>query len=141
MYVTGLNPELIFTHYFDRSLSWRHFCYHKSPTIFRKWVYLSTSDVFIAKIWIGYLAESPFLDDLDHIIECFDKTTKLKFQNIDGPQYIKFGSTRDNDPACNIRFGQLKLPGCVLAVLFEHSQHNLYFLALDLMSPLYSSPQ
>jgi hypothetical protein len=99
------------------------------------------SDVFIAKIWIEYLAESPFLDDLNHIIECFDKTTKLKFQNIDGPQYIKFGSTRDNDPACNIRFGQLKLAGCVFAVPFEHPQCNSYFLPLDLMSPLFSSLQ
>ena len=25
--------------------------------------------------------------------------------------YVKFGSTRDNDESCNIRFGQLKLMG------------------------------
>lgn len=68
-----------------------------------------------------YLAESQFLDDLDHIIECFDKTTKLKFQNINGTQYIKFGSTRDNDPACNIRFGQLKLAGSDVAPFFQPS--------------------
>jgi len=141
VYVYSPNPETTFTDCFDRSLSWLHFCYHQRATILRKWVFMSISDVFIAKIWIGYLAGSLFLDDLNHIIECFDKTTKLKFQNIDGPQYIKFGSTRDNDPPCNIRFGQLKLAGCVFAVLIKHPRRNSYFLALDLMSPLFSSPQ
>jgi len=60
---------------------------------------------------LDFLAESPFLDDLDHIVRCFDKTTKARFRNTDEPQYIKFGSTHDNDATCNVRFGQLKLPG------------------------------
>ena len=59
----------------------------------------------------GFLSDSPFADDIDHIVRCFDKTTKLRFRNAEEPQYIKFGSTRDNDPAYNIRFGQLKLLG------------------------------
>jgi hypothetical protein len=58
-----------------------------------------------------YLADSDFVDDLDHIVRCFDKTTKVRFSSDKQPQYIKFGSTRDNDPECNIRFGQLKLNG------------------------------
>ena len=62
------------------------------------------------------LADSPFIEDLDHIIRCFDKTTKLRFRNVDEPQYIKFGSTRDNDETYGIRFGQLKLQGCVLII-------------------------
>ena len=62
------------------------------------------------------LADSPFIEDLDHIIGCFDKTTKLRFRNIDEPQYIKFGSTRDNDETYGIRFGKLKLQGCVFVV-------------------------
>ena len=57
------------------------------------------------------LDESDFLDDLDHIVRCFDKTTKIRFSEDSQAQYIKFGSTRDNDPNCNIRFGQLKLDG------------------------------
>ena len=60
---------------------------------------------------LGYLKNSPFLDDLEHIVRCFDKTTKLRFSKAQEPQYVKFGSTRDNDESCAIRFGQLKLMG------------------------------
>ena len=68
----------------------------------------------LVNIYLGYLADSPYLDDLEHIIRCFDKTTKLRFRSAEEPQYIKFGSTRDNDESYNIRFGQLKLLGSVL---------------------------
>ena len=57
------------------------------------------------------LVDSPYLDDLDNISDCFDKTTKTRFRNASEPQYVKFGSTRDNDASCNIRFGQLKVSG------------------------------
>ena len=60
---------------------------------------------------LGFLADSPYVDDLEHIIRCFDKTTKLRFRKAEEAQYIKFGSTRDNDEAYSIRFGQLKLMG------------------------------
>lgn len=60
---------------------------------------------------IEYLNDSPFIDDIEHIIRCFDKTTKLRFRDSQEPQYIKFGSTRDNDPSYDIRSGQLKLSG------------------------------
>jgi len=63
---------------------------------------------------LGFLADSPFLDDLDHIVSCFDKTTKLRFRDSKDHQYVKFGSTRDNDEVYNIRFGQLKLQGSVI---------------------------
>ncbi|PPQ68957.1 LOW QUALITY PROTEIN: hypothetical protein CVT26_001828 [Gymnopilus dilepis] len=66
-----------------------------------------------------FLSESDFLDDLDTIVENFDKTTKVRFRNDGDPQYIKFGSTRDNDPHCNIRFGQLKLSGSDVAEFFK----------------------
>ena len=62
-------------------------------------------------IIVGFLAESDFLEDLDHIVRCFDKTTKLRFRSVDEPQFVKFGSTRDNDGDCNIRYGQLKMTG------------------------------
>ena len=45
-------------------------------------------------------------------MSCFDKTTKIRFKDDKDPQYIKFGSTRDNDANYNVRFGQLKLNGC-----------------------------
>jgi hypothetical protein len=62
------------------------------------------------------LAESIFNEDLDHIVQCFDKATKLRFRNMEESQYIKFGSTRDNDEAVGIRFGQLKLKGWVMVI-------------------------
>ncbi|KAF8901908.1 hypothetical protein CPB84DRAFT_1708063 [Gymnopilus junonius] len=73
--------------------------------------------IFLSK----FLSESDFLDDLDAIVENFDKTTKVRFRNAGDPQYIKFGSTRDNDPHCNIRFGQLKLSGSDVANFFKPS--------------------
>lgn len=60
---------------------------------------------------LDYLKDSAFQDDIEHILRCFDKTTKPRFRNKDEQQFIKFGSTRDNDPNCNIRFGQMKLEG------------------------------
>ena len=62
---------------------------------------------------LDLLVNSSYLDDLEHIVQCFDKTTKLRFRKAEEPQYVKFGSTRDNDKECNIRFGQLKLEGSV----------------------------
>ena len=65
----------------------------------------------LMSFWVGFLEDSPFHEDIDHIVQCFDKTTKPRFKSATEPQYIKFGSTRDNDPQFNIRFGQLKLDG------------------------------
>jgi len=67
------------------------------------------------------LAESSFYEDLEHIVRCFDKTTKLRFRSTEDPQYIKFGSTRDNEVEFNIRFGQLKLQGTDVAAFFDPS--------------------
>ncbi|KAF9047806.1 hypothetical protein BJ165DRAFT_1403442 [Panaeolus papilionaceus] len=68
-----------------------------------------------------YLAESKFIDDLDHIVRQFDKSTKLRFRNDTEQQYIQFGSSRDNEAAYNIRFGQLKLQGTDVSAFFEPS--------------------
>jgi len=68
-----------------------------------------------------YLAGSDFLEDLDHIVGCFDKMTKLRFRSADEPQFVKFGSARDNDGECNIRYGQLKMTGVDVASFFEPS--------------------
>lgn len=59
--------------------------------------------------------------DLNSIVDRFDKATKLRFRNSDQPQFIKFGSERDNDSSCNIRFGRLKLLGSDVATFFEPS--------------------
>ncbi|KAF6750812.1 hypothetical protein DFP72DRAFT_909388 [Ephemerocybe angulata] len=79
----------------------------------------SLSVTFNARTFLkSHLAQSTYLDDLDHIVDCFDKTTKLRFRNAQEPQYIKFGSTRDNDKDCNIRIGQMKLSGSEVASFF-----------------------
>ncbi|CAA7263111.1 unnamed protein product [Cyclocybe aegerita] len=67
------------------------------------------------------LGRVPYLDDIEHIVECFDDTTKIRFKSDTKPQYIKFGSTRDNDATYNIRFGQLKLDGADVAGFFRPS--------------------
>jgi len=70
---------------------------------------------------LDYLRNSTFSADINHIVSCFDKTTKIRFRNSDEPQYVKFGGARDNDQSCNIRFGQLKLLGSDVATFFEPS--------------------
>ncbi|KAJ2917691.1 hypothetical protein MD484_g2693, partial [Candolleomyces efflorescens] len=68
-----------------------------------------------------YLKDSEYHDDIDHIVRCFDQSTKVRFGSDKQPQYVKFGGTRDNDASCNIRFGQLKLEGSDVASFFEPS--------------------
>jgi hypothetical protein len=62
---------------------------------------------------LDYLAGSLFADDIELIMCCFDKTTKLQFRDAEEPQYVKFGTTRNNYPSHNIRFAQLELLGSV----------------------------
>jgi hypothetical protein len=88
-------------------------------------------DIHSTQSCVDYLQESPFLADLENIVECFDKFTKLRFRNSDEPQFIKFGGARDNDPNCNIRFGQLKLMGSDVARFFEPSVECIVNAVLD----------
>ncbi|KZP02654.1 hypothetical protein FIBSPDRAFT_770389, partial [Athelia psychrophila] len=69
------------------------------------------------------LANSKFgtPEDLKNLVDCFDKTTKLRFRNPDEPSFIKFGGVRDKDLAVGIRSGQLKIPGSDVATLFGPS--------------------
>jgi len=67
------------------------------------------------------LANSAYLMDIEYIARCFDESAKVRFRDAAGAQYIKFGSTKDNDVDVNIRFGQLKLPGQVVAEFFQPS--------------------
>jgi hypothetical protein len=88
-------------------------------------------DIHSAQSCIDYLQNSTFWGDLDNIVECFDKTTKLRFRNSDEYQYIKFGGAKDNDQLCNIRFGQLKLLGSDVAKFFEPSVECIVNAVLD----------
>ena len=88
--------------------------------------------ISLVNLCLVHLSDSAFLDDLDHIATCFDKTTKLRFRNSEEPQYVKFGSTKDNDKSYNIRFGQLKLMGRVLFIWLDWMCLILVFLGLML---------
>ncbi|EDR07806.1 uncharacterized protein LACBIDRAFT_297982 [Laccaria bicolor S238N-H82] len=78
-----------------------------------------------------HLADSNFIDDLDHIVRCFDKSTKLRFRDSAEKQYVKFGSTRDSDPRLGIRFGQLLIPGSTVSKFFEPSIDCIINAILD----------
>ena len=62
---------------------------------------------------LGKLRSSRFdtPEEIAHITNCFDATTKRMFKDIDEPVHVKFGSPRDKDPARGIRGGMLKLSG------------------------------
>ncbi|KAG7093473.1 hypothetical protein E1B28_007149 [Marasmius oreades] len=71
------------------------------------------------------LSGTRFFDDIDQIIDEFDKKAKLRFKSPNQATYIKFGSFRDNDPSLNIRSGQMALPGTVIEEFFEPSLMSL----------------
>jgi hypothetical protein len=100
---------------YTRSLPRLCFCDLPCKTVFREYVVAKfgpLSHYIIGEpLCLGYLKGSPFLDELEYIVCCFDKTTKLRFRNAEEPEYVKFGSTKDNDKSYNIRLGQLKLMG------------------------------
>ena len=49
--------------------------------------------------------------DLDAFTECFDKGLKGNFSEGSKPQFVRFGSPRDNDSRCDVKGGRLMLPG------------------------------
>ncbi|KAJ7157441.1 hypothetical protein C8R46DRAFT_1226024 [Mycena filopes] len=69
----------------------------------------------------GKLQGSKYEDDVGHITQCFDKTTKLKFRSTDAWSYIRFGRPSDKNEALNISSGQMKLAGNVVAQFFKPS--------------------
>ncbi|EIW80579.1 hypothetical protein CONPUDRAFT_105630 [Coniophora puteana RWD-64-598 SS2] len=87
--------------------------------------------VFVTRRAHGYLKEklkdSRFSDEdyINQMADVFDKSSKLRFRRAEDPCYIKFGTSRDKDPAYNIRGGQLKLRGEEVATLFEPSIQSI----------------
>ncbi|PIL25741.1 hypothetical protein GSI_11491 [Ganoderma sinense ZZ0214-1] len=69
----------------------------------------------------GHLASSPFAneDDIKSMLNHFDESAKLVFKDERESSYIKFGSMKDNDPAVNIRHGQLMLSGSDMVTFFK----------------------
>ena len=50
-------------------------------------------------------------ENLGEFSERFDDGVKKVFSNNQAPQYVKFGSMRDNDPKYGVRAGRLTLTG------------------------------
>lgn len=49
--------------------------------------------------------------DLAAVAESFDTGLKETFSDNTKPQFVKFGSPRDNDARCGVKGGKLTLPG------------------------------
>ncbi|KAI0079324.1 hypothetical protein K474DRAFT_1659403 [Panus rudis PR-1116 ss-1] len=60
-------------------------------------------------------------EDIQTMLEDFDKSAKVTFRSESEKSIIKFGSSRDRDLAVGIRSGQLVLEGTTVAGLFRPS--------------------
>ena len=65
-------------------------------------------------------------EDLDAFSQKFDEGVKRVFSKHQAPQYVKFGSPRDNDPNCGIRAGRLALTGYAILAWSENPRLNFY---------------
>ncbi|PCH36674.1 hypothetical protein WOLCODRAFT_157373 [Wolfiporia cocos MD-104 SS10] len=64
-------------------------------------------------------------EDIQTMVEFFNKSTKAVFKNSDEPSYIKFGTMGSNDPSVQIRRGQMILSGHDVASFFEPSIRSI----------------
>ncbi|PBK82157.1 hypothetical protein ARMGADRAFT_1171031 [Armillaria gallica] len=87
------------------------------------------------------LKRTKFAKEAEHIAQCFDKTTKLRFKVANEPAYIHFGGMRDKDPKLNIIMGKLKLTGAEVASFFEPSSTvSAAFLHFEPLDIAFSRP-
>ncbi|KAH9895579.1 hypothetical protein C8Q73DRAFT_789379 [Cubamyces lactineus] len=61
-------------------------------------------------------------DDIKLMLDNFRRATKTVFKSASEPSYIRFGLVKCNEPAFNIRRGQLTLTGQEMASFFEPSR-------------------
>ncbi|KAI5829873.1 hypothetical protein K523DRAFT_273534 [Schizophyllum commune Tattone D] len=67
----------------------------------------------------GHLKGSRYRDAVEDMIEIFDKKAKHTFKNPRIPVFIKFGTSRDNDPDFDIKSGKLTIRGEDVASFFD----------------------
>ena len=65
-------------------------------------------------------------EDLGAFSQKFDEGVKRVFSKNQAPQYVKFGSLRDNDPKCGIKAGRLALAGYIMLDRSEKLYSNIY---------------
>ncbi|KAJ7021947.1 hypothetical protein C8F04DRAFT_972126, partial [Mycena alexandri] len=75
----------------------------------------------VCSVRLDRLRNSRYRGDIENITEVFDTSAKLSFRGDEELSFIKFGSTRDDEPSCNIRRGQLRIPGSEVKRFFEPS--------------------
>ncbi|KJA13504.1 hypothetical protein HYPSUDRAFT_72989 [Hypholoma sublateritium FD-334 SS-4] len=85
-----------------------------SRCLFQGSVYVNVN---AKKFLVDFLRHSRFADDVDHLVNVFDKSAKVRFKTDQDSQYIKFGGVHDNDVSLDIKFGQLKLNGHVVQIM------------------------
>ncbi|KAJ7124054.1 hypothetical protein C8R43DRAFT_1031196 [Mycena crocata] len=76
------------------------------------------------------LRDSHYANDINSIADSFDSSAKLSFRG-DPFCYVKFGTSRDNEPSLNIRNGQLKIPGSEMKQFFEPSISAIVEAVID----------
>ncbi|KAM5545534.1 hypothetical protein V8D89_000572 [Ganoderma adspersum] len=64
-------------------------------------------------------------EDIKSMLDHFDESAKPVFKDEKESSYIKFGSTKDNDPAVNIRRGQLMLSGSDMVSFFKPALESI----------------
>ncbi|KDQ59135.1 hypothetical protein JAAARDRAFT_192677 [Jaapia argillacea MUCL 33604] len=64
--------------------------------------------------------------DIQHIVDCFEKTIKRRFKSSDETAYIRFGTARDDDPDFDVKRGVLRLNGPEVSALFEPSLEAIF---------------
>ncbi|KAL1662646.1 hypothetical protein GGF50DRAFT_128582 [Schizophyllum commune] len=67
----------------------------------------------------GHLKGSRCQDAVEDMVEIFDKKAKHTFKNPKIPVFIKFGTSRDNDPDFDIKLGKLTIRGEDVASFFS----------------------
>ncbi|KAL1756831.1 hypothetical protein FB107DRAFT_289735 [Schizophyllum commune] len=67
----------------------------------------------------GHLEGSKYRDAVEDMLEIFDKKAKHTFKNPRIPVFIKFGTSRDNDPDFEIKSGKLTIRGEDVASFFD----------------------
>ncbi|PFH47738.1 hypothetical protein AMATHDRAFT_151443 [Amanita thiersii Skay4041] len=70
-------------------------------------------------------------EDIDAMVNIFDKNTKPSFKSTTKSYWIKFGRASDNDPKYGIRSGTIKLNGTDIATLFEPAVKSIIKVVED----------
>ncbi|KAF5373782.1 hypothetical protein D9758_000895 [Tetrapyrgos nigripes] len=72
------------------------------------------------------LGRTRFKDDIPRATSAFDTGAKLVFKSRESPSFVMFGGLRDTDASLDIKSGQMKIPGTVVANFFSPSINDIH---------------